>query len=96
MSQSSASQAARYNNTRRRIARQQCASLPQYTAGMVLTTEDIIGAYAGTTAYAVTVGGTTTGSGPPNTEPPLTWTDGAVTFVKMDMMGLLRVYGVQI
>jgi hypothetical protein len=90
MGQSRASQAARYRMTRQRLARQICAALTQYAPGLVLTAGTILGAYNGTCAYEAQNDGTTTGSIPTGVEPPLTFNDSAVTFIKVSTLELLR------
>jgi hypothetical protein len=91
---SAAAQASRYLNTRRRLARQQCQQLTQITDGMSVNQGDVFGAYNGTQAYGASNTGTVTGTPPTNVEPPLSMTLGAVTFIKVNVMTLLRLaYG---
>jgi len=83
-------QSSRYWGTRRRLARQICAALTQYTSGLVLSEGTIIGAFNQTCAYEAQNGGTTTGAIPSGIEAPLSFNDGAVSFVKVSTLELLR------
>ena len=94
MGQSAQSQASLYWQRRQRLARLILQDLVPYTAGLNLEPGDIVSAYSGTAAYAAGGAGTTTGSIPTGVEPPLSFNDGAVGFVKVSTLELARtLYG---